>query len=172
MRDINLIIDELRGYIDDPKQGLPLPLFNFITELTPMVNADLLIKNNDGQFLLAWRIDYSIEYGCIQGWHVPGGIVRVHESLHERLQKTALNEIGSKVTFKSEPINIEELIYPVKVRPHFYSFLYECFVPKDYDISKQANKAGEAGFLAWHDKFPNDMIPVHHKYKKFFTDKK
>jgi hypothetical protein len=72
------------------------------------------------------------------------------------------------ITYNPEPLYTYESIQPTKIRPHFYSFLYDCRIPADFDIGKQPYNPGEMGYLAWHDKFPDNMIPVHHVYKRFF----
>jgi colanic acid biosynthesis protein WcaH len=131
-----------------------------------MVNVDLLIKDKHGKYLLSWRND---DHG--NGWHVPGGIVRVKETLIERVERTSLKEIGCLVNYNPKPVNFAELVYlQTEIRPHFYSFLFDCMIPENFDIGKQPYKPGEMGHLAWHTKFPHDMIPVHKMYKKFFTE--
>ncbi|GHV84114.1 hypothetical protein AGMMS50212_14540 [Spirochaetia bacterium] len=166
MCDINLIINELREHIDNPEAGLPEELFLFITEITPMVNVDLLIRNNTGKYLLAWRKEPK---PYPDGWHIPGGIVRVKETRNQRIEMTALKEIGCPVSYNPEPLTMIEGIHPeVKIRPHFYSFLYDCRVPDDYVINNKSTLPNETGYLAWHDKFPDNMIKVHYQYKEFF----
>lgn len=74
------IIDAI-GILDkqapNPSSGLPDELFFYISRVTPMVNVDLLIKDEDGRTLLSWRND---QYAG-KGWHLPGGIVRFKETL-------------------------------------------------------------------------------------------
>ena len=55
----------------DAKVGLVDSVFYMVSRLTPMVNVDLLIKNDANQILLTWRADRY--YG--PGWHIPGGIM-------------------------------------------------------------------------------------------------
>lgn len=69
MGTLKIYIEGIRDYIDDPRNGLPEELFLFATEITPMVNVDLLVRDDEGRILLAWRDDDI--YGT--GWHVPGG---------------------------------------------------------------------------------------------------
>ena len=57
-------------------QDLPEELFRFISTISPLVNVDLLIKDDTNRTLLTWRDDEH--YGA--GWHVPGGIIRFKES--------------------------------------------------------------------------------------------
>ena len=45
MDKLDELLNELEMFIDDPKKGLEERIFLFISKLTPMVNVDLLIKN-------------------------------------------------------------------------------------------------------------------------------
>ncbi|MDR2604028.1 MAG: hypothetical protein LBC55_01570, partial [Desulfovibrio sp.] len=62
----------------------------FTSSITPMLNVDLLVRDDAGRILLSWRDDAL----CGTGWHVPGGVVRFQETLAERVRKTALQELG------------------------------------------------------------------------------
>ena len=73
--DINEIIRMLEEKIENPRIGLPQEVFFLVSRLTPMVNVDLLIKDEKGRTLLAWRDDEFVG----KGWHVPGGIIRFKE---------------------------------------------------------------------------------------------
>ena len=61
--------------------GLPQEIFYFVSRTTPMVNVDLLIKDERKRTLLAWRNDALAG----EGWHLPGGIIRFKEKIEERL---------------------------------------------------------------------------------------
>ena len=93
MSDVNQLLEKVRDEISNPKDGLPEEIFLFATEITPMVNVDLLIKDKDGRILLSWRNDRFYD----KGWHVPGGILRLQETFEQRIQLTALEEIGCRV---------------------------------------------------------------------------
>lgn len=167
MEELNSLLRQVKQYIEDPTIGLPEEIFLFATEITPMVNVDLLIRDNNGRILLAWRND---RYHGI-GWHVPGGILRLKESLLDRVQKTALKEIGCYVMCENEPSEIIPIIIKKQtMRSHFITFIYECKLPDDFEIKNENKKEGETGFLAWHSKFPDNMIDVHTFYKKYFDD--
>lgn len=165
--NLKIALEGIKNYILDPKVGLPEEIFLFITQLTPMVNVDLLIKNKQGQVLLAWRDD---EF-CGKGWHIPGGIVRIKERFHERIEKVAEEEIGCRVTYNPTPIAINELINNQVTRGHFISFLYECYVPDNFIIDNKALKNKDVGFIKWHDYYPHNMINVHKIYRKYFERK-
>ena len=163
--DLSEAVRCLDTYIDDPRSGLPEEVFLFASRVTPMVNVDLLIRDARGRILLAWRDDVFSG----QGWHIPGGIVRFQESLATRIQETAIGEIGCEVAFDETPVEFVELIKPGKQeRSHFITFVYDCRLPESWDTGTQLIKAGEVGFLAWHETFPENMIPVHHFYRKYF----
>lgn len=167
MESLKKYIEHIREYIDDPRKGLPEELFLFATEITPMVNVDLLVRDQAGRILLAWRDDDI--YGA--GWHVPGGIVRLKESFSERIQKTAETELGCTVTASKEPIEIVPIICQnMKVRGHFITFVYECKLPEKFHVTNGSRSRYENGYLEWHQKFPEDMLEVHDFYKKYFAE--
>ena len=152
--------------IPDRRVGLPDDIFYFITRTTPMVNVDLLIKDEKGRILLAWRDD---EYCC--GWHIPGGIVRYMETFEQRIQKTAEKELGINVSFDPAPLSIEEILLPeLKNRGHFISFLYKCSVPESFVPDNDGKKPNTSGFLMWHDTCPDNLIKVHERYRKFINN--
>ena len=73
-----------------PRNGLPEDLFLFVSSLTPLVNVDLLIRDDAGRMLLGWRHDAF--YG--PGWHVPGSFIptitpttRWQRSISKRFRK-------------------------------------------------------------------------------------
>ena len=167
MGTLKTYIEGIRDYIDNPRNGLPEELFLFATEITPMVNVDLLVRDDEGRILLAWRDDDI--YGT--GWHVPGGIIRLKESFLERIQKTAELELGCNVIAGETPLEIVPIICPeMQVRGHFISFVYECKLPNDYCINNGNRSRHERGYLEWHKRFPDDMLEVHGFYKKYFIE--
>lgn len=166
--ELKELIAEIKNQIDHPMEGLPEEVFLFITEMTPMVNVDLIIRDDKERVLLSWRDD---EF-CGQGWHIPGGIIRLKETFEERIQKTALKEIGCKVEYIDKPVEIVPIIYKQQeTRGHFITFVYECKIPNGKKINNGGRKQGDAGYLAWHENYPVNMIPVHAFYKKYFRTK-
>lgn len=167
METLKTYIKGIREYIDNPRNGLPEDVFLFATEITPMVNVDLLIRDDEGRILLAWRDDDI--YGA--GWHVPGGIIRIKESFSERIQKTAEIELGCNVIVGTTPLEVVPIIcQDMEVRGHFISFIYECKLPKDYKINNGKLSRYERGYLEWHKKFPREMLEVHGFYRKYFVE--
>jgi colanic acid biosynthesis protein WcaH len=156
-------IETVESYIDNPKVGLPQSVFYFVTRLTPMVNVDLLIKDQNNRVLLAWRQDQFAG----AGWHIPGGIIRYKETIENRIQEVARNEIGCEVSFDPKPLVTNQIHRTHDTRGHFISFLYNCtidesFIPDNSDLDKT-----DPGYLVWHDECPDNLIEVHELYRPF-----
>lgn len=165
MNELVESINTIRKYIDKPKEGLPEEVFLFATEITPMINVDLLIKDKNGRILLSWRKDRFYE----EGWHVPGGIIRVKESFEERIIKVGEAEIGcKKILFNPNPLEIVSIICPeMKQRGHFITLVYECNLPDGFEIDNKV-KEYEAGYLKWHESCPDNLLNVHEFYRKYW----
>lgn len=159
------LISSLESSITDPSAGLPEELFLFITRITPMINVDLLIKNESGHTLLTWRDDGYYP----PGWHVPGGIVRYKETFADRLRAVARTELGADVDFDPAPVAVNEVIHSVrKNRGHFVSFLYDCRLSVPLDKALQCTgDSPAAGEWKWHAACPENLIEVHEIYRKF-----
>ena len=114
----------------EPEGGLGEELFLFASTLMPVINVDLLITNKDDNILLMWRDDPHSG----TGWHVPGGCLRLRETLKERLFKTARNELGCEISRDVRLIKIFEIFSEIdrvfikdqKERSHFVTFSYHC----------------------------------------------
>lgn len=164
MSDLQETLEGIINTIRNPSEGLPEEVFLFATQITPMVNVDLLIRDSTDRLLLSWRDDSYC--GC--GWHVPGGIIRLKETFSERIQKTALKELGCMVLFDPAPLEVREIIQKQrKIRSHFITFVYSCRLPAGETIHSQKH-FGENGYLKWHNVCPENMIPCHHFYRKYF----
>lgn len=161
IKDAIAIIDQ---NVPNPAEGLPDELFYFISRTMPLVNVDLLIKDEKGQTLLAWRDDQF----CGQGWHLPGGIIRFKETLGNRLREVAARELGvAEIKHDKVPLAITEMIHPEReIRSHFISLLYRCWLPADYRPDNKTLRPGERGYLQWHDRCPDNLIKYHEKYYK------
>jgi colanic acid biosynthesis protein WcaH len=151
----------LDGHTTNKTEGLPDEIFYFISRITPMVNVDLLIKDEDGRTLLSWRNDkYSGN-----GWHIPGGIVRYKETMYSRILKVAQKEIGTSIKFDEKFIAVNEIILPeYENRAHFISFLYKCYLPSSFEIDNKDKNEREEGFLKWHKICPENLISVQNIY--------
>ena len=163
--EIKKITDLLESSIKNPSEGLPEDVFLFASRITPLVNVDLLIKNEQKHTLLTWRDD---DY-YLPGWHIPGGIVRYREAIADRIKAVAAGELGADIEFKKEPLTINEVILPSrKDRGHFISLLYECTLISSLDKTLEFRKGNpKPGEWAWHNKCPNDLIPIHEMYRTF-----
>jgi len=158
---IKLLEDE----IENPKNGLPYDIFLFFSRNIPLINVDLLIKNENNETLLVYREDEFYK-----GWHIPGGIIRFKETIEERIKKTALNELDCDIDFKKEPISVKELIHKDRNnRGHFISMLFSCKLrnlPNEknrcLDIQNPIDKQ-----WAWFKTTPKDLLEVHLVYKRF-----
>jgi len=163
--EIKKIIDLLESLIKNPSEGLPEDIFLFVSSITPIINVDLLIKNDPNHTLLTWRDDGYYP----PGWHIPGGIVRYKETISDRINVVAVSELGAEIKFEKEPLAINEVIHPSRrVRGHFISLLYECTLMSSLDKNLKYEKGiPKPGEWAWHSKCPNDIISVHEMYRKF-----
>jgi len=156
-------IEFLDKQIFDSSAGLPEEVFLFISHLTPMVNVDLLIKDENKRILLSWRDD---QYAGT-GWHLPGGIVRFKEKLETRILKVAEKELDIVVEFNSVPIAINQVVCKHNTRGHFISILYNCFLPSEYIPKNTGLSNKDSGYLAWHDSCPENLVKVHEMYRKY-----
>ena len=162
---MKLPISEIR-----PEQGLGEELFLQISSLVPIVNVDLLVYNNKGEFLLAKRDDPH----CGKGWHIPGGCIRFKETCEERIRKVAQKELGiSQLSIEKEPIKVFEIIEhehrPIKnqnERAHFITLVYKCHVDESYKINNGNLTKENAGFIKWFDKLPDDLLSIQNCYRE------
>jgi colanic acid biosynthesis protein WcaH len=149
----------------NPSEGLPNEVFYYVSRTTPLINVDLLIKDERGRTLLAWRDDPF----CGSGWHIPGGIIRHKETIETRLQKVALHELGQSVDYDSQPIKMTEMIQHHMVdRSHFISLLFSCRLIDGFEPSNQGLSPTSPGYLKWHDRCPDDLIACHQVHYKDF----
>jgi colanic acid biosynthesis protein WcaH len=158
---INIIAKE----IGDPRRGLSEEVFLLVSSITPLVNVDLLIKNEKNQTLLTWRDDGQEK----AGWHIPGGIIRFKEKIGERIRAVARTELGTDVEFQDAPLAINEMFHPVRrERGHFLSFLYQCrlLAEPDERLRYHFGEPQPDQWL-WHDSCPEDIISSHEIYRDF-----
>lgn len=159
-------LERLTHAIGDPSQGLPEEVFHFVSSIVPMVNVDLLIRNEQGETLLTWRDDGFFP----PGWHVPGGIIRYKETAGQRIHAVAANELGTCVRYENKPVAVNEIIMEPswRIRGHFISLLYQCTLLKPPAVARaMPGKTPQAGEWAWHRRCPDDILPVHEIYREF-----
>jgi colanic acid biosynthesis protein WcaH len=150
--------------VANPSAGLPDEVFYYISKTTPLVNIDLLIKDENGHTLLSLRND---QYAG-KGWHVPGGIVRFKETLETRVKKVAETEIGINISFDTIPMALNQIINPkCDIRGHFISILYNCFLSSTFVPQNKGLSIEDSGYLMWHDVCPDNLIKWHEIYRKY-----
>ena len=163
-------IKSLENEIKNPKKGLPEDIFLFTTRICPQINVDLLIKNKKKETLLTWREKDKI---IKADWHIPGGIIRVRETIKHRISEVAKHELKSRIIFKKKPIAIKEIHLDQYNRSHFISLLYKCTLttrlPK---FLKSNNDKILTGQYHWFKKMPKNIISIHKIYQKYINDKK
>ena len=162
--ELSKIIKKLESSVKNPSKGLPEELFLFVSRITPLINVDLLIKNEQNQTLLTWRDNGFWS----PGWHVPGGIIRYKEKIAERVKAVAKNELGAEVEFNPAPLEINEVILTRETRGHFISLLYQCrlVTQPDENLRCKSNSPKPNEWM-WHSSCPANIIQVHEMYRKF-----
>jgi len=164
MINYNRILDKI-----NPSEGLNSDLFRFVSALTPLLNVDLLVKNNDDQTLLIWRDDEF--FG--PGWHIPGGIIRYKELIKHRIFKVLESEMNiKKIKRISELMLINEYISRKKVRGHGISLLFRCDIyqkdTKKFRIFKPGEKIRYVSCQAfWHNSCPTNLIKEQECFSEF-----
>jgi colanic acid biosynthesis protein WcaH len=162
-QDLEAMLEAAFQAVPDPTQSLPDPVFQFILKITPMINVDLLVRNEKGEHLLAWRKD---EYG--EGWHVPGGIIRYKEPIERRIAAVAKGELAAEVAYSPLPVDLRQLWH---TRGHFISLLYLCKLSKPVGNPSlwYAEGAPRHGQLRWWRGVPADVYWVHNTYAEWLN---
>ena len=141
-------------------EDLPEELFLFVSAITPLVNVDLLIKDERNRTLLTWRDDAF--YGA--GWHVPGGIIRYKEQAQNRIRKVAEGELGCSVEAEPLPSLVTESFSGHRERGHLVSLLHRCRLTSDPDPRLQAGEIPQRGQWRWHQTAPKNLLLVQREY--------
>lgn len=151
------LCNSIRAAVPEPGKGLPDEVFRLTTQLVPMVNVDLLIRNEAGEILLTWRKDWYFP----EGWHIPGGIIRLGEQASERIRQVAEKELHAEVDFQEEILAVTEFHYPeLPCRSHFISLLYGCTLRTQPELP-----SNQWGFFRG---MPENILEPHRKYARFF----
>ena len=96
-----------------------------ISQLTPSINADLIVKSDDGKkTLLAWRDDdYYGPAGMCRG------VIRFKENCWT-VSTVAKKELKRELSRVEGPVGFHEMFNQTRdVRGHFISFVYEVTLP-------------------------------------------
>lgn len=152
--------------------GLGDDLFLFASTLMPVINVDLLVLDRQDNILLSWRDDAH----CGRGWHIPGGCIRFRETVRERVEKTALQELGCKVQFDPDVLHVFEIfsseprgIQNAQERAHFITLVIPCRLEEGFSLEHQAKKPGEPGYLQWFPCLPDDLLDIQNCYREQWT---
>jgi colanic acid biosynthesis protein WcaH len=150
--------------VPDPSAGLPDKVFRLISQLTPLVNVDLLIQDDRRGTLLTWRDDEL--FGS--GWHVPGSIVRYKERLADRIHACARAELGTDVIAEEAPLAFVEGITRQRARGHHLSLLFRCRLAGTLDGRRCATADPPSrGQWRWHRTAPADLLAAQAEYAQF-----
>lgn len=162
--EIEDAISFLEEQIPDSSKGLPDQVFYFASKITPLVNVDLLIQDEHGRILLAWRDD---EYAG-SGWHLPGGVVRFKETLETRIQKVAETEVGTMVRCDLIPVAMfQNISESHDTRGHFIAFLYKCSLPSEFIPDNKELSETDRGYVKWHDTCPDNLLACQDVYRAY-----
>ncbi len=163
--DLDEAIAVLEAECGNPCSGLPEKIFLLLTRLTPIVNVDLLIKDDAGRTLLTWRED--IYHGA--GWHIPGGVIRYKEIAADRIAAVARLELRCDLTAEDRPMSLNECIAETqRNRGHCVSLLYRCTLtsPPPKELKYPGGKP-HPGMFHYFDRAPENLLKVHHMYRKY-----
>ena len=167
MTDNEIDVGLVREWFDqiDAQKGIGQELFLAISQMTPSVNVDLIIKSHDdSSTLLTWRDDQY--YG--PGWHVPGGVIRFKEKMIERVHKVAKVEFGRELTRIEGPIGFHEMFNATRdVRGHFVSFVFSVTLNKPPDPKFQVVSEPFNGGWSWFAECPEKLIPNQSDLKQY-----
>lgn len=158
------LIKALEAAIGDARRGLPEDVFRFVSRITPLINVDLLIKDDQSRTLFTWRDDEF--FG--PGWHIPGGIIRYKESAAERIRYCAREELGADISSEPAPLSVFEDIGGQDTRGHHVSLLYRCRLVTAPDPARRAAEPPLPGQWRWYAGVPADLIEEQRPYARFF----
>ena len=152
--------------VPSPGKGLPQEVFLFASRLTPLINVDLLIRNDEGHVLLTWRDDQI--FG--QGWHIPGGCIRLGETFSDRIAAVAETELGVTVTVSPNPISICETIDNTRPsRTHHITLLFECQLDcEPLQSNRYEDDHPKPSTWAWHANPPENLLQ--REYRTWFPE--
>ncbi len=137
---------------------LPWPLFRFVTEVAATANVDLLVRDDAGRVLLAWRED---PFG--RGWHVPGSIIRHREEIGHRIAACARDEFGCELDVAAGPVAVVQIFDD---RGHSVSLCHLARLRGAPGRRVTADgEAPAAGDLRWFAGPPEPLYPSHLVYR-------
>lgn len=148
----------------DPTKGVTKELFHFAITLIPCANINLFITRGE-KLLLAWRDDEF--YG--KRWHTPGGCIRLKETLNNRIQEAARNEIDTELIYNPDSFITREAILTEHrpwlknqlERSYNISMLFDCRLPDGFEIGNTSPNEHTRGYLKWFDRRPEGLLDAH-----------
>ncbi len=165
--ELTKAIETIRGMNIDARNGIPESLFLMVSSLTPIPNVDLLIVNEKNEILLTRRNDDFFQ----KSWHIPGGCLRLGESFEDRIQSTAINEVGTRIQYNEKPMAVRNVIRGANAmqnhpneRYHNVAILYQCYLPDGFEISNGVLQESDNGYKRWFKKLPKDFMKIQHVY--------
>ena len=149
----------------DAKAGLGKELYEAISQLTPSVSVDLIIRNpTSKETLLTWRDDNL--YG--PGWHIPGGVVRFKEKLQDRAKLALKEELGMITQDLIGPIGVHEIFNTNRnIRGHFISFVFEIQTTISPSENRKATGIPQNGQWRWFSSCPENLIPNQNQLREY-----
>lgn len=156
-------LEGLLGKLEGQSALLPWPLFRFINEVVATPNVDLLVEDDAGRVLLAWRED---PFGT--GWHVPGSIIRHRETIADRIDLCAADEFGCDLDVSDRPFAVIQIFDP---RGHSVSL---CFKARPGGMPGRTivteAQSPQPGDLRWFAKMPDNLYPSHEIYREVVSE--
>lgn len=111
-------------------------VFKTVISSTPLISIDLIVRNEQNQVLLGWRLNAPAK----GFWFVPGGRIQKNETLDNVFRRLLKEELGIKKTIhRSEAkfLGLYEHFYDNNVFDENYSTHYIVFA---YEISIEQTK--------------------------------
>jgi colanic acid biosynthesis protein WcaH len=107
-------------YLDDTT-------FRTVIDSSPLVSIDLLVENNQGEFLLGQRTNRPAQ----GDWFVPGGRIRKNESLANAFHRLTQEELGLVLSFADATLQgpydhfYQDSVYGDKISTHYVAIAYK-----------------------------------------------
>jgi len=114
-------------------------LFSDIVKNTPLISIDLIIENEEGQFLLGKRVNEPAK----DFWFVPGGRIYKNETLDNAFRRIVQEEIGLDIT-REEAVFYglyehfyENNVFNTKFGTHYIVLAHKTKVSKMPNVNSQ-----------------------------------
>ena len=156
----------------DENKLIPDKLFSKIVSFSPLVSVDLVIENNNQEFLLGFR-ENRPAYGY---WFVPGGRIRKNEKIHDTLDRILENEIGvSQEDYEVSFIGVFEHFYPdsvfekkLEISTHYVAIAFQVMFAGEEGSVINDSQHSELKWFSMEDIIENE--DVHYYCKEYFLN--